>query len=90
MELEASGADFQLGAPSQAEEWGLAYEGISDLASIGGAFASIFYTPVKDVRGVKDVPAADKLLPKNRRKHPFIVLVMKGAFIFLLLLQGRS
>ncbi|GAA6052174.1 hypothetical protein JCM3770_001255 [Rhodotorula araucariae] len=30
----------------QAAEWGLEFDGVSDLTTIGGPFASIFYTPV--------------------------------------------
>ncbi|ORY80726.1 hypothetical protein BCR35DRAFT_331788 [Leucosporidium creatinivorum] len=60
---------------AQAQSWGLAYEGISDLSSIGSAFASIFYTGVDKV---SVVPAGQERLPANREKHPFIVLVMKG------------
>ncbi|BGP19399.1 hypothetical protein JCM10213v2_007488 [Rhodosporidiobolus nylandii] len=32
----------------QAARWGLAFDGVSDLATIGGPFASIFYTPFGD------------------------------------------
>lgn len=71
---EANNADLRLGASSQAEKWKLAYEGISDLASIGGAFASIFYTPVDKVELVENELASKE----NMEKHPFIVLVIKG------------
>jgi hypothetical protein len=30
----------------EAAKWGLAYDGVSDLSSVAGPFASIFYTPI--------------------------------------------
>lgn len=62
---------------AQAARWGLAYEGISDLATLSGPFASIFYTRLEDVARAQQACAGDQAR-RDRTEDPFIVLVLKG------------
>lgn len=60
---------------SKAEEWGFGFEAISDLATVSGPFASLFYGQNKPIVGVPEEEV-------GQAENPYIVLVFKGTTPF--------